>query len=71
VMNLNSVAIAIVLILTVLGIVFSGGFAITNGFMGIIWMFGGYAVAIVIHEAVHGIFFKAFRPEAKVKFGFK
>ncbi|AEO02731.1 TPA: DUF3267 domain-containing protein [Listeria monocytogenes] len=71
VMNLNIVAIAIVLILTVLGIVFSGGFAITNGFMGIIWMFGGYAVAIVIHEAVHGIFFKAFRPEAKVKFGFK
>ncbi|EHM8257667.1 DUF3267 domain-containing protein, partial [Listeria monocytogenes] len=67
VMNLNIVAIAIVLILTVLGIVFSGGFAITNGFMGIIWMFGGYAVAIVIHEAVHGIFFKAFRPEAKVK----
>ncbi|EAD3146343.1 TPA: DUF3267 domain-containing protein, partial [Listeria monocytogenes] len=44
VMNLNIVAIAIVLILTVLGIVFSGGFAITNGFMGIIWMFGGYAV---------------------------
>lgn len=71
VMNLNIVAIAIVLILTVLGIVFSGGFAITNGFMGIIWLFGGYAVAIVIHEAVHGIFFKAFRPEAKVKFGFK
>lgn len=71
VMNLNIVAIAIVLVLTVLGIVFSGGFAIMNGFMGIIWMFGGYAVAIVIHEAVHGIFFKAFRPEAKVKFGFK
>ncbi|MBC2153152.1 DUF3267 domain-containing protein [Listeria innocua] len=71
VMNLNIVAIVIVLVLTVLGIVFSGGFQITNGLAGVMWLGVGYVVVIVIHEAVHGIFFKAFRPESKVKFGFK
>lgn len=70
-MNLNIVVIVIVFILIVLGIVFLGGFVIMNGFMGIIWMFGGYVVVIVIYEVVYGIFFKVFCLEVKVKFGFK
>lgn len=69
--NLNLVAIVIVLVLTVLGIVFSGGFQISNGFEGVFWLLLGYFLSLVIHEAVHGIFFKAFKPSGKVKFGFK
>lgn len=71
VINLNIVAIVIVLVLTVLGIVFSGGFEIVNGFVGVVWLCSGYLLSLVIHEAVHGIFFKTFHPEGKVKFGFK
>ncbi|MBC1482203.1 DUF3267 domain-containing protein [Listeria sp. FSL L7-1509] len=71
IINMNIAAIIIVLVLTVLGIVFSGGYVISNGFEGIIWLFLGYFVSLIIHEAVHGIFFKAFQPSGKVKFGFK
>lgn len=28
-------------------------------------------LTIIVHEAVHGIFFKVFNPQGKVKFGFK
>ncbi|MBF2412021.1 DUF3267 domain-containing protein [Listeria welshimeri] len=71
IINLNIVAIVIVLVLTVLGLTFSGGFEIANGFEGVIWLCLGYLLSLVIHEGVHGIFFKAFHPEGKVKFGFK
>ncbi|MBC1863104.1 DUF3267 domain-containing protein [Listeria welshimeri] len=71
IINLNIVAIVIVLVLTVLGLDFSGGFEIANGFEGVIWLCLGYLLSLVIHEGVHGIFFKAFHPEGKVKFGFK
>lgn len=71
IINLNLVAILIVFVLTVLGVVFSGGFEISNGFTGVFWLLLGYFVSLIIHEAVHGIFFKAFCPEGKVKFGFK
>ncbi|MBC6130401.1 DUF3267 domain-containing protein, partial [Listeria booriae] len=71
IINLNIVAIVIVLVLTVLGLAFSGGFEIANGFEGVIWLCLGYLLSLVIHEGVHGIFFKAFHPEGKVKFGFK
>ncbi|MBC1288191.1 DUF3267 domain-containing protein [Listeria welshimeri] len=71
IINLNIVAIVIVLVLTVLGLAFSGGFEIANGFAGVIWLCLGYLLSLVIHEGVHGIFFKAFHPEGKVKFGFK
>ena len=30
-----------------------------------------YFVLIVVHELIHGVFFKVFDPEGKVKFGFK
>ncbi|MBF2358559.1 DUF3267 domain-containing protein [Listeria welshimeri] len=71
IINLNIVAIVIVLVLTVLGLAFSGGFEIVNGFAGVIWLCLGYLLSLIIHEGVHGIFFKAFHPEGKVKFGFK
>ncbi|MBF2444317.1 DUF3267 domain-containing protein [Listeria welshimeri] len=71
IINLNIVAIVIVLVLTVLRLAFSGGFEIANGFEGVIWLCLGYLLSLVIHEGVHGIFFKAFHPEGKVKFGFK
>ncbi|MDW8750913.1 DUF3267 domain-containing protein [Streptococcus suis] len=37
-----------------------------------VWLlFLSYILLIVVHEAIHGIFFKIFRPENPVKFGFK
>ena len=31
----------------------------------------GYLLAIVVHELIHGLFFKLFNPDGNVKFGFK
>lgn len=30
-----------------------------------------FIVLLVLHELIHGLFFKVFKPESKVKFGFK
>ncbi|EHD1589205.1 DUF3267 domain-containing protein [Listeria monocytogenes] len=70
-MNLNITAVIMVFVLLILGCVFSGEFEILIGFQGIAWVCSGYLVALVIHEGVHGVFFKVFQPKGKVKFGFK
>lgn len=37
-----------------------------------VWLlFPLYILLIVVHEAIHGIFFKVFCPENPVKYGFK
>ncbi len=57
-MNLYIVAIVIVNVLTVLWIVFSGGFQFTNGFARGMWRGVYYFVAIDIQEADNGCLFK-------------
>lgn len=42
-------------------------FGMSDIIWSIIWIFG----LLVIHELIHGIFFKVFHPEGKVKYGFK
>lgn len=42
-------------------------FDITN----LILLFAVYFILIIIHEAIHGLTFKAFKPQAQVKYGFK
>lgn len=42
-----------------------------ESFMGVILFFLSYFLLIVIHELVHGLFFKVFKRDGKVKFGFK
>ncbi|HJE19907.1 MAG TPA: DUF3267 domain-containing protein [Aliicoccus persicus] len=45
-----------------------GGFSIFVNVLAVIALF---IVIIVVHEAIHGIFFKMFAPNKRVKFGFK
>lgn len=40
-------------------------------FRGYILVFGSYFLLIILHELIHGLFFKVFNKEGKVKFGFK
>ena len=40
-------------------------------FIGLLILMGTYIVLIIIHELIHGAFFKLFDPKGKVKFGFK
>lgn len=35
------------------------------------WFLVGFVVLTIIHELIHGLFFKLFNPENKVKFGIK
>lgn len=46
----------------------SGG---DNDVMGIILGVVSFFALIVIHELIHGLFFKLFNPKGRVKFGFK
>lgn len=36
-----------------------------------LWFFLAFMILLVIHELIHGLFFKAYKPENKVKFGIK
>ena len=45
-----------------------GGFSI---FINVILIVLVFLAIIVLHEAIHGVFFKLFAPEKKVEFGFK
>ncbi|WP_022796488.1 DUF3267 domain-containing protein [Bavariicoccus seileri] len=45
----------------------TGGFSLWNI---ILWLVA-YVVSIICHELIHGLFFKIFHLEGKVKFGFK
>ncbi|MGX7197539.1 DUF3267 domain-containing protein [Enterococcus olivae] len=42
-------------------------FSLLTSFLGLVLLF----LLIIIHELIHGFFFKLFNPEGKVKFGFK
>lgn len=47
---------------------------ITSGFfdfVDILAIFIGYFLLIIIHEGIHGLFFKIFNPQGKVLFGLK
>ncbi|WP_249934236.1 DUF3267 domain-containing protein [Marinilactibacillus psychrotolerans] len=47
-------------------------FSLNNGsFIGFILFFLLYFLLIVFHELIHGLFFKVFKKDRKVKFGFK
>lgn len=64
---------AIILFIAVL---FFGSFFIAEGELifdlrGIIIFFITYFIMMVCHEFIHGIFFKIFKPNAKIKYGFK
>lgn len=50
----------------------NGKFEITLNGLGFLWAFGGFAVSIVIHELIHGYFFKFFADEdnKQVKYGY-
>lgn len=45
----------------------SGDFSVTAIIISLVGLYG----LIVIHELIHGLFFKLFNPEGKVKFGYK
>ncbi|QQU17754.1 DUF3267 domain-containing protein [Enterococcus casseliflavus] len=40
-------------------------------FIGLLILMVAYFILIIIHELIHGAFFKLFDPKGKVKFGFK
>ena len=46
---------------------FEQHFDLSTSFKGFLIMFG----IVIVHELIHGLFFKLFNPEGKVKFGFK
>jgi len=60
------------IIFTVITMIFKGNAnEIKSPLIELLLMFGLLVVLIVIHELIHGLFFKVFKPEAKVKFGYK
>lgn len=44
---------------------------VESGITGLILIVLSFFLLIVIHELIHGLFFKLFSPEGNVKFGFK
>lgn len=64
---------AIILFIAVL---FVGSFFIAEGTLnidlsGIIILFSTYFIMMICHEFIHGMFFKLFKPNSKIKYGFK
>lgn len=60
------------ILFTVITMIFKGNAnEIKSPLIELLLMFGLLVVLIVIHELIHGLFFKVFKPEAKVKFGYK
>lgn len=39
--------------------------------LSLLFLLIGFLVLILVHEGIHGLFFKLFNPNGKVKFGFK
>lgn len=72
--NLNLASLVLFLVFWVLGVVyetFGPHVYQRNYFWDFIVALAVFVPLVVLHELIHGLFFKAFQPEAKVRFGFK
>ncbi|WP_208591233.1 DUF3267 domain-containing protein [Gracilibacillus suaedae] len=68
---LNVWSIMLFLLLLVVGLFFSSEGSISFTGLGFFIFFICLIITFCLHEWIHGIFFKVFAPEAKVKYGFK
>lgn len=70
--NLFSLAILVITTVAVLltHLIISGDLRLSFSIFSYFWILGIYLISLLIHELIHGIFFKIFSKSAKVKYGF-
>ncbi|CQR47146.1 hypothetical protein BN1058_01437 [Paraliobacillus sp. PM-2] len=68
---LNVWSIIVFLSLLFIGAMYFAIIHISVDFLTILLFFVTFFVILIIHESIHGLFFKLFKPDVKVKFGFK